>query len=295
MLSELLQNQSLRFLDPIGSLLDECAVDEASAAAASPAFMSGAVLLPFMDILMCQVCVQLWRLAPRHKAAVLQQQSALLASSHNAWPLQRKAVFQEFQHHRREGTWQPSGPDAQGRQPPGPLQDCPETAAHGDVCVQAINNRGTPHILANMLSTWHRQAHRPAPQDAHMHANTLAPDRQPARQLVGTAGSGSAGQGVTAGHPAQHGSCALLRPDQLCGFGAAVLQQVPAQHTGCSTFGELFDWLLQHRGMLCCGLYRQATHYRMPLWYVYTNPHKDVELRCTDRAFVLGPAQSVCH
>jgi hypothetical protein len=56
-LSELLQFQSLRFLDPIGSLLDECTVDEASAAAASPAFMSGAVLLPFMDILMCQVCV----------------------------------------------------------------------------------------------------------------------------------------------------------------------------------------------------------------------------------------------
>jgi hypothetical protein len=54
--SELSQYQSLRFLDPLGSLLDACAVDEATAAAASPAFMSGAVLLPLMDILMCQVC-----------------------------------------------------------------------------------------------------------------------------------------------------------------------------------------------------------------------------------------------
>lgn len=57
--SELSQYQSLRFLDPLGSLLDACAVDEATAAAASPAFMSGAVLLPLMDILMCQVCVQM--------------------------------------------------------------------------------------------------------------------------------------------------------------------------------------------------------------------------------------------
>lgn len=53
--SELNQNQSLRFLDPLGSLLDGCAVDEATAAAASPAFMCGAVLLPLTDILVCQV------------------------------------------------------------------------------------------------------------------------------------------------------------------------------------------------------------------------------------------------
>lgn len=53
---ELAQYQSQRFLDPLGSLLDGCAVDEAAAAAASPAFMCGAVLLPLMDTLMCQVC-----------------------------------------------------------------------------------------------------------------------------------------------------------------------------------------------------------------------------------------------
>lgn len=55
--SELSQYQSLRFLDPLGSLLDGCStvVDEAAAAAATPAFMCGAVLLPLMDILMCQV------------------------------------------------------------------------------------------------------------------------------------------------------------------------------------------------------------------------------------------------
>lgn len=53
--SELNQYQSLRFLDPLGSLLDGCAVDEATAAAASPAFMCGAVLLPLVDILVCQV------------------------------------------------------------------------------------------------------------------------------------------------------------------------------------------------------------------------------------------------
>jgi hypothetical protein len=127
-----------------------------------------------------------------------------------------------------------------------------------------------------------------------MPAATPALDQQPAGQLVGAEGSSNVGAGITAGHPVQHSSCALLQPEQLHRFGAAVLQQVPVQHTGCSTsstFGELFDWLLQHRGMLCCGLYRQATHYGVPLWYVYTNPAKDVELRCTDRAFVLGPAQ----
>ncbi len=56
--SELNQYQSLRFLDPLGSLLDGCAVDEAAAAAATPAFMCGAVLLPLTDILMCQVSAE---------------------------------------------------------------------------------------------------------------------------------------------------------------------------------------------------------------------------------------------
>lgn len=64
---ELAQYQSLRFLDPLGSLLDGCTADEAAAAAASPAFMCGAVLLPLMDTLMCQVrcsrpgcCLSCW-------------------------------------------------------------------------------------------------------------------------------------------------------------------------------------------------------------------------------------------
>jgi hypothetical protein len=66
---------------------------------------------------------------------------------------------------------------------------------------------------------------------------------------------------------------ALLQPEHLAAHGSAVLLQVPV-HAHCSSFGELFDWLLQHQGMLCCGLYRQAIHHGMPLWYVYTNPHK---------------------
>lgn len=54
-LCELSQCSSLVFLDPLGSLLDwRCG--EAAAAAATPAFMSGGVLLPQMlDSLTCQV------------------------------------------------------------------------------------------------------------------------------------------------------------------------------------------------------------------------------------------------
>ena len=57
------------------------------------------------------------------------------------------------------------------------------------------------------------------------------------------------------------------------GQGAAVLQQVSVPVEHCGTFGELFAWLLC-QGMLCCGLYRQATFGGTPLSYVYTNPHK---------------------
>jgi hypothetical protein len=54
-LCELSQYSSLVYLDPLGSLLDwHCG--EAAAAAATPAFMSGAVLLPQMlDSMTCQV------------------------------------------------------------------------------------------------------------------------------------------------------------------------------------------------------------------------------------------------
>jgi hypothetical protein len=54
-LCELSECSSLVYLDPLGSLLDwHCG--EAAAAAATPAFMSGGVLLPQMlDSMTCQV------------------------------------------------------------------------------------------------------------------------------------------------------------------------------------------------------------------------------------------------
>lgn len=63
---------------------------------------------------------------------------------------------------------------------------------------------------------------------------------------------------------------------QQAACGAATLLQVPVHPSRCSciTFGDLFTWLLQQHGMLCCGLYRQAWHCGCPLSYVYTNPHK---------------------
>jgi hypothetical protein len=65
-----------------------------------------------------------------------------------------------------------------------------------------------------------------------------------------------------------------MRQEQRCGPAAGVLMQVPVHHLHCATFGELFGVLLKQHGMLCCGLYRRATMYGNPLWYVYTNPHK---------------------
>lgn len=54
-LCELSQYQSLAFLDPLGSFLDWRS-NEVAAAAATPAFMSGAVLMPQMvDSMTCQV------------------------------------------------------------------------------------------------------------------------------------------------------------------------------------------------------------------------------------------------
>lgn len=139
-----------------------------------------------------------------------------------------------------------------------------------DMHVQAINNRGTPHILGSILSTWHRQAH-----------SNSAASKQPGSQLMATLGSGSAGPDTHMQQPgSQQKALALLQAEQPQAHGAAVLQQVPVQHAHCSTFGELFDWLLQHENMLCCGLYRQVMHYGIPLWYVYTNPHKVRSLLC---------------
>lgn len=51
-----------------------------------------------------------------------------------------------------------------------------------------------------------------------------------------------------------------------------MLLQLPVAECPCDTFGQLFAWLVDH-GMVCCGLYRQAMQ-ELPLWYVYTNPHK---------------------
>ena len=59
------------------------------------------------------------------------------------------------------------------------------------------------------------------------------------------------------------------------GGGSAVLLQVPADLSrGCRTYGELFQQLLFHQGMLGLGLYRQAEHCGATLPYVHTNPAK---------------------
>lgn len=63
----------------MGSLLDGCKVDDATAAAASPAFMCGAVLLPLMDSLMCQVCMR--DCGPTKRAYCLSGSSRVLLCS----------------------------------------------------------------------------------------------------------------------------------------------------------------------------------------------------------------------
>jgi hypothetical protein len=54
-----------------------------------------------------------------------------------------------------------------------------------------------------------------------------------------------------------------------------MLLQVPADlSTGCRTYGELFQQLLCHQGMLGLGLYRRAEYCEAVLPYVHTNPAK---------------------
>lgn len=53
-----------------------------------------------------------------------------------------------------------------------------------------------------------------------------------------------------------------------------MLAHLPVQEYACETYGQLFEVLLQQRGVLCCGLYRQAQSEGRYLRYVYANPHK---------------------
>jgi len=157
---------------------------------------------------------------------------------------------------------------------------------------QAVNNRGTPQILSNMLSQWHRHAggrpdirqQEPPAGDQPIPVMAFPPSppgqyptsaETASDSMSPTHNTSSASMCAVATAPQgqqQNKGIALQQP--VC--GAAMLLQVPVHPSRCScvTFGDLFTWLLQQHGMLCCGLYRQAWHCGCPLYYVYTNPHK---------------------
>jgi hypothetical protein len=158
--------------------------------------------------------------------------------------------------------------------------------------MQAINNRGTPHILSSLLSSWHKQDHRQAPKQLSGR-QLLQPIEQQDQATLDAAALVIGVQQAACNTTAEQGTCTeacslslqcqggqsqhmsqFLRQEQRCAPASGVMLQVPVQRMHCSTFGELFRVLLQQHGMLCCGLYRQASLYGNPLWYVYTNPQK---------------------
>jgi hypothetical protein len=193
--------------------------------------------------------------------------------------------------------------------------------------LQAVNNRGTPHILASILSQWHccqqqhssRHADKPqqpqqppqqqqAPVLPQQHMQQVPSQGATAGSLLLAAGKATvaanqeaAGEQHTAADTSispllhkQHGSSqgrVLQQGQQQCSRTAVLLQIPLTGFLHCSTFGELFDWLLRHQGMLCCALYRHAAENGSNVWYTYTNPHKDTLLRASDRAFVLAAVQ----
>lgn len=162
--------------------------------------------------------------------------------------------------------------------------------------VQAISSPGVPHILSSLVSRWHLQSqNRLAGQVQHLPWNLsraavlkgqqseqLRDDRNAVEPAVqpGEHNSKQGSGDLKDSLPQQQqqpcaGFYALLpSQQQQLQRGSALLWQVPVDLTLTSTFGDLFQWLLEREGMLCCGLYRQAAIHGAPVPYVYTNPHK---------------------
>jgi hypothetical protein len=149
--------------------------------------------------------------------------------------------------------------------------------------LQTLYNHSSPRIVSQLLSQWHAQ-----PADQHNHSPALTAEA--ADVLAEASGTGSFNRQhpdntavqprAAAAHHQATASSAASREQQgpasvlQHASGAVLLQVAVADCGSCTTFGQLFDWLLYQRGMVACGLYRQTKHQGRRLQYVYTNPDK---------------------
>lgn len=199
---------------------------------------------------------------------------------------------------------------------------------------QTLYNHATPRIVSQLLSQWHSQAggqvnpHDPSPADAagvvaeaaadgkqnqceqelnnamltqQQQQQQQQPQQRQQQQQVTDSKQGRAAPAAAADLASQQqGATSILQH-----AGGAVLLQVPvSQCSGCATFGELFGWLLQRRGMVAAGLQRSAVHQGRSLRYVYTNPDQVrrlsvaaicMQLRSKLISQCLGNCCQACH
>jgi hypothetical protein len=172
--------------------------------------------------------------------------------------------------------------------------------------LQTLYNHTTPRIVSQLLSQWHAQLggqanpRDPSPADA---AGVVAEAAANGQHNIDQGGQEldnsmviqqeeqqqqqPTGNKQVHAAPAAPSSAAVLASKQQQGAtnilqhaGGAVLLQVPVNECGgCTTFGALFSWLLDHRSMVAAGLYRSACHQGRSLRYVYTNPD---QVRCAE-------------